>query len=233
MRSGWMAFVVVGAVAGQAAFAADYDVDTKQSLLTVRTYKDGVAARLAHDHIVQATEYSGTVSFDPASDTNSISMEAKTASLVVDEGAMRKKMGLEGEPGEGDRKDITKNMQAADQLDTAKYKTISFKSSSIKKQADGTYLVNGKLTLRGKTNDVSFPAKVDMQGDKVHAVGTFKFKGSSYGFEPYSAMFGAVKNKDEYDMRVEIVGTPRPGQAAPAPAPAPAAAPASSGNAPK
>jgi len=205
-------------------------VDQKQSLLVVRTYKDGVAARLAHDHLIQATEFSGLVNYDPAAaDGASISVEAKTASLKVDETPLRKKLGADGELKDGDRKDITKNMQSEDQLHISKYPTIMFKSTGIKKQADGTYLVNGKLTLRGKTNDVSFPAKVDMQGANFHATGSFKFTQKSFGFDPYSAMFGAVKNKDEVQMILDIVATPRAAPAAAVLAPAPAAAPASSG----
>ncbi|NML20873.1 YceI family protein [Pseudoflavitalea sp. G-6-1-2] len=51
-----------------------------------------------------------------------------------------------------------KNLRAADCLDTDKFPTISFKSTSFVKKSDNEYTVTGPLTLHGVTKVVSLNA---------------------------------------------------------------------------
>ncbi|HZN49832.1 MAG TPA: hypothetical protein VFD81_04325, partial [Methylomirabilota bacterium] len=46
-------------------WAGTFTIDPGQSALVVQIFKDGVAARLAHDHVVRARAFSGTVAYDP------------------------------------------------------------------------------------------------------------------------------------------------------------------------
>src|SRR5438034_932064 len=60
--------VLVFAVSGLGAgfgWAGSFTIEPGQSALVVQVFKDGVAARLAHDHVVQARAFSGSVAYDP------------------------------------------------------------------------------------------------------------------------------------------------------------------------
>jgi len=181
-----------------------YSVHSGGSALLLRTYKEGVGAALAHDHAIRATKTSGTVSFDPAAPAGcAISVSVDVASLRVDEAADRSALGLTGEISEGDRATIREHMLAADQLAVAKHPTMSFTSSSC---ADGK--LSGKLTIRGVSKDVSFPATYTADAAGFRVVGAVELKHADFGFQPYSAMMGAIRNGERLTLKVDLRAKP-------------------------
>ncbi len=54
----------------------------------------------------------------------------------------------------------------------------------------------------------SFPAQVTMEGPALRGRATLTFKQSSFGYKPYSAVLGAIKNKDEVVLHIDLVATP-------------------------
>lgn len=210
----WQLSLVVGAAlwlgGSSPAQAAPFVVDSAKSQVVVQVFKEGVASGLAHDHVVQATQLSGTVEYDAANlATAAISMEAKTASLKVDDPALRKQYKLTSELSDSDREQVTTNMKSEDQLNVAKYPAITFKSTAITAGSSaGTVTVKGNLTLRGVTKSVSFPATVKMDGANFVGEGRLKIKQTDYGYEPYSALLGAIKNQNEVILNIKVVAHP-------------------------
>lgn len=190
--------------------AAPYVVDGAKSQVVVQVFKEGVASGLAHDHVIQATQLSGNVEYDPANlATATINMEAKTGSLKVDDPALRKQYKLTSELSESDREQVTTNMKSEDQLNVARYPTITFKSTAIKAGASATDVsVTGNLTIRGVTKAVTFPAKVKMDGQNFVGEGRVKIKQTDFGYEPYSALLGAIKNQNEVILNIKVVAHP-------------------------
>jgi polyisoprenoid-binding protein YceI len=185
--------------------AGNFTIDPGQSALVVQVFKDGVAARLAHDHVVQARAFSGTVAYDPQKlDASTIEVKVEVGSLRADEPATRRKFGLEGEPSAKDRADIEAAMKSDGQLDAARFPSITFASTSIAKQSDGRFLVVGRLTIRGVTQEVKFPAQIATEGGLLRGRAQFTFKQSSFGYQPYRAALGAIKNKDEVVLHIDL-----------------------------
>jgi polyisoprenoid-binding protein YceI len=185
-----------------------YTLDAAKSSFVVLVFKAGAASGLAHDHVVRATAMSGTVVADAANlATAKVDVTVQTKGLVNDETKMRKAHGLEGELPEKDRKTILENMQNADQLDVAKFPTITFVSTSVVPGAGGKATVNGTLTIKGKSQPIAFPATIAMKGKTVDGKGTMKLKFSQFGIEPYSAFFGAVRNQDDITLKIHFVAT--------------------------
>jgi polyisoprenoid-binding protein YceI len=186
-------------------WAASFTVDVSRSSLVVQLFRDGVAARLAHDHVVQARAFTGTIVYDPRNpDASSIQVTVEVGSLQADDPATRSKFGLSGEISESDRADIDKAMRSDGQLAAARFPSLSFKSSAIARQSDGRFLVTGRLTIRGVTNEVKFPAEIALDGDLLRGRAQLKFKQSSFGYQPYSAALGTIKNKDEVTLHIDL-----------------------------
>ena len=59
-----MSALIIG-VGASPGLSASFKVDPAQSSLVLQLFKDGVAARLGHDHVVHARVFSGTVVYDP------------------------------------------------------------------------------------------------------------------------------------------------------------------------
>ncbi len=205
-----VAWAVVFGLAATVAHAAEFKLDKAKSLLVVRTFKDGMGARLAHNHVIQARDSSGTVSFDADNpDTASIKVTIVVASLHVDDLALRKRFGEASEPSDSDKADITKNMLDEDQLYAEKFPTMGFVSTGITKAGEGQVTVKGNLTIRGVTKPVSFPATVEVKDGVFRAKGEVGIKASQFGFKPYSALLGAVRNKDDMTLVLDLVAGPK------------------------
>jgi len=186
-------------------WAGTFTIDPGQSALVVQVFKDGVAAMLAHDHVVQARALSGTIAYDPQRpDASSIEVKVEVGSLQADEPATRRKFGLEGEPSAKDRADIEATMKSEGQLAVARFPAITFASTSIAKQPDGRFLVTGRLTIRGVAQEVKFPAQIALDGGLLRGRAQLTFKQSSFGYQPYRAVLGTIKNKDEVILHIDL-----------------------------
>ena len=186
-------------------WAGPFTIDPGQSALVVQVFKDGVAATLAHDHVVQARALSGTIAYDPQRpDASSIEVKVEVGSLQADEPATRRKFGLEGEPSAKDRADIEATMKSDGQLAAARFPAITFASTSIAKQPDGRFLVTGRLTIRGVAQEVKFPAQITLDGGLLRGRAQLTFKQSSFGYQPYRAVLGTIKNKDEVILHIDL-----------------------------
>jgi polyisoprenoid-binding protein YceI len=206
---------LVGAIASlpllgpAVAWAATLHLDAERTRLALRLYREGVGSALAHDHVVEATEVRGTVEYDAAQpDASTVRVEVRTASLRVDEPAARRRLGIEGDLSEGQRADVAAAMRAPDQLDVARHPTIRFASTRVVAEGDGRLRVTGHLTLRGVTREVTFPATVTLEGGVVRGRATVTFLQSSFGYRPYRALLGAIRNRDEVTLHVDLVAGP-------------------------
>jgi polyisoprenoid-binding protein YceI len=206
MACGLASAGLLGAVV---ADGATLRVDPQQTRLAARLYREGVGSALAHDHVVEATEVGGTVQYDTARpEASAIVIEARTASLRVDAPAARRRLGVEGDLSDGQRADVDKAMRAADQLDVAQHPTIRFVSTRVATEGEGRLRVTGRLTLRGVTREVTFPATVSLESGVLRGRATLTFLQSSFGYQPYRALLGAIRNKDEVTLHVDLVATP-------------------------
>ncbi|HWN05120.1 MAG TPA: YceI family protein [Candidatus Dormibacteraeota bacterium] len=200
-----MSALIIG-VGASPGLSASFKVDPAQSSLVVQLFKDGVAARLGHDHVVHARELSGTVAYDPRNpEASSIQVAVDVRSLNADDPGTRRKFGLAGEPSASDRAEIDKAMKADGQLAAARFPSMTFTSTAIATQPDGRVLVTGRLTIRGVTNELKFPAQMSVEDARLRGRAQLKFKQSSFGYPPYSALLGAIKNKDEVILHIDLV----------------------------
>ena len=205
MRVALVSALIIG-VGASPGLSASFKVDPAQSSLVVQLFKDGVAARLGHDHVVHASVFSGIVAFDPRNpEASSIQVAVDVGSLIADDPGTRRKFGLAGEPSASDRAEIDKAMKADGQLAAARFPSMTFTSTAIATQPDGRFLVTGRLTIRGVTNELTFPAQMSVEGAQLRGRAQLKFKQSSFGYPPYSALLGAIKNKDEVILHIDLV----------------------------
>jgi polyisoprenoid-binding protein YceI len=198
-------------LAPTAAFAdkVEYAVDASNSLVYALVYKAGAAAAVAHDHVVLAEGVKGTVVWDTADPTqSSVDVEIEVARFMPDTDAMRQKVGLPNTLSEKQRSEILDHILADYQLDKARFTTIKFKSTSVA-GAGTSYKVTGDFTLRGVTKSITVPMIVIARPAEMRAGGKFRIVQSDYGYKPYSAMFGALKVKDEVDIVMNFKLAPK------------------------
>lgn len=210
-RPPWSALLVGTVLCCRPAPAASMqlcEIDPTQSELVVQLFKAGPASALAHDHVVHATEYGGALRGDPADPARvTVVIDVKAASLRADEPALRRKYGLP-DMSDKERGQVQSTMESEGQLDVAHHPALRFASKRVVEQGEGHYLVAGDLTIRDVTRPVELPVDVERAGNTVRARGTLRFQQSSFGYRPYSAFMGAVKNRDEVVLHVDVVTRP-------------------------
>ena len=179
-------------------------LDRGRTSIYALVYKAGAAGAVAHDHVIDARDYEGTATFDPADPTRSrIDILVSVTGLFPDADAMRQKVGLPNTLSDGQREEILSHILSEYQLFAARYDAIRFTSTAM----SGTLpdvSVTGDFTLRGVTKRITVPMKITAQDDGgFRAKGSFRILQSDYGYKPYSALFGALRNRDEVDVVID------------------------------
>ena len=104
------------------------------------------------------------------------------------------------------REEIKGNMLSTGQLNAKAFSDIKFVATKCE-AAGEKVKVTGNLTIRGKASPVSSTMKITGDGATLTANGTFTAKATDFGFEPYSALLGALKNKNEMKFTLDAKGT--------------------------
>ena len=186
-----------------------YVLDPDKSKLYVQVFKDDstLAAALAHDHVVLARGWQGKVLVDPEKLAACVvEVTVPVAGLRADLPEMRTLVGYKKMLSDSRQETVGKQMRAKKQLDANNFSQITFRSKSC----SGTkkeLLVNGELTIRGKSKAVTIPLEIFHSNNSIRAKGTFTAQHSDFGFSPYSAFFGTVKNRPEILFVINAVGT--------------------------
>ena len=159
--------------------------------LSLRTGRNGAAAKAGHDLLIRATRWEATLVIGEDAATSSLALDVDGGSLRVIEGTGGMKA-----LSDSDKADISQTID--DEI--LKRQPVVFRSTQVRPTADGGGLsVEGDLTLLGETRPLSFD--VALAGDgrlTADAVITQ----THWGITPYSTLFGALKVND--DVRVEI-----------------------------
>ncbi|RZK49265.1 MAG: YceI family protein [Pedobacter sp.] len=157
---------------------AMYSVDSTASTVTWRaTHKGGLAPRWG-TIVVSSGEVSETDGHVNAGD---FVLDMNT--LIVDPASVTEK----------DKKsmDLQNHLKSPDFFDVAKYPRAEFKLTSVGDITDtpanavegANKMVSGNLTLLDKTMNVTFPAKVVMDGNSMHVTAKFTVNRTDWGLK--------------------------------------------------
>ena len=110
---------------------------------------------------------------------------------------------------EGTNQKFVGHLKSDDFFSVEKHPNVKFEITSMKPGSfAGEYNVNGKLTIKGITDDVSFPAKVSVNGGLVKAVGTAKLDRTKwdirYGSGKFFEGLGDRMIYDEFEVTFDI-----------------------------
>ena len=177
--------------------AGSYCLDTNFGNLYVYTFKEGLLSKLAHDLLIDVTDFKVNLEVPEAGFTSgNLELEIQANSLKV-VCALK----------DGERTDALKDKDIADiekdmggkVLHPDKYPTATFRSKSILEK-DGGYKINGDLSLHGVTKTIDFD--IDTNGESLKGMITLLQK--DYGIKPFKAMMGTLKIKNEINIGFDL-----------------------------
>lgn len=101
------------------------------------------------------------------------------------------------------------HLKSDDFFSTEKFPTSTFVITSAKKGSGNQYNLTGKLTIKGITNEVSFPAAIDVAGKKLTAKAKITIDRTKYDIKFRSKNFfenlGDKVIYDDFDIDVALV----------------------------
>ena len=150
------------------------EVGPADATLTVKTYREGVAAKVGHDLIIVVGSWSAKIGDDGA-----IELSADPRSLEIREGLRGAKP-----LSDRDRREILKNIDQ---------KVLGSSPIEFRGRTDGDS-VTGELTMAGATR----PVTAERTSDGGHAT----LVQSEWGIKPYRGLMGALKVRDDVEVIV-------------------------------
>ncbi len=173
-----------------------HSLDPKVGKITVNVYRDGLAAKMGHDLVLEVTRWSGRAEVDaenPAASSVQVTIDPRSFEIADAKGGIKPL-------GDKDRADIKKNINDK-VLMTSRNPEIIFQSTEVSGTAPNIK-VKGNLTLAGKSRPVLLDVRVDQSSGR--ASGRTTIPQSSFGIKPFSALLGALKVKDSVDIQFDI-----------------------------
>lgn len=156
--------------------------------LNVHTYREGLAAKVGHDLVIEVTGWDATVEVDEHGAVTSVALNADPGSLQVREGKGGAKP-LSDKDRADIRRSIGEKVLGADQ--------ISFRSSAASRDGAGRLRVEGDLAIAGRSRSAVFELDA---GDDGTVAGTLPVTQSEWGIKPYRGLMGALKVRDAVDI---------------------------------
>ena len=176
-----------------------YTMGPPGGTVAVRTLREGLAARVGHDLVMELTRWRATLTVpESGSERPHLSATLETRSLTVREGK-----GGAMPLSEKDIADITRN--AFDKvLQVDAHPEIAFESTLVGPVEAGRIAVAGTLTLVGVARPVRFSGQVTEVDGQTRITATIPIVQSEWGIKPFRAFMGALKVRDEVDVHLDI-----------------------------
>lgn len=195
-------------LAAPAAIGRKYAIDPNNSWLRIRVYKTGPLARFGHDHVIGTSALAGSVVLaDPFEDSGFV-IELPLAELVVDDPAARRAEGelFETDIPDKDRTATRRNMLGDKLLNAQAYPNLTLTSISILGPAAGA-TAKVRVTIRGQEHTIEFPFTLRDDADRLQVQGEVSLTHAGLGLQPFSALGGALRVREDIDLRYNIVAT--------------------------
>jgi polyisoprenoid-binding protein YceI len=171
--------------------------------ITLRTFRDGLAAQAGHDLTIEIARWSADLVVSPDLAPESLKVTVDMGSLVVRDGSGGLKPLTDR-----DKREIAvtaRKVLKADRFPQAEFNATTFKpgpdTSDGAPGTDGAGTVGGTLSLAGQTNPVEL---------SVQPVGSGRYQATTtirqtdFGIKPYSGFLGALKVRDNVDVEVQV-----------------------------
>lgn len=195
----------VPAEAGMPTGGALYEIDAQASEVRLLVYRDGPLARFGHNHVIVG-QVQGEVRAGGAAAASGFRLEIPVASFAVDPPAARAEEGAEfaAQVSAEARLGTHENLLGEQVLDAARHPHIRIESVLLIGPRWNP-AVTARVTLRGVTRDLRFPAAVFERDEWLAVVASFTITQSAFGIEPFSALNGGLRVRDALDVRIRVI----------------------------
>ena len=102
-----------------------------------------------------------------------------------------------------DDEKLTGHLKSADFFDVGKFPQTTFDVTSLEKTAEGAYTVSGNFTLHGVQKNITFPAAVSKEGERVKIAAKFDIKRKDFGIVYPGKAEDLIRDEVVIDLQLE------------------------------
>jgi polyisoprenoid-binding protein YceI len=177
-----------------AVVAGRHQLGPDRGRITLRTFRDGLAAQAGHDLTIEATRWSGVLEVNEDLSPAGLDVRIDMNALVVRDGT-----GGVKPLSDRDRREIA--VTARKVLASDRHPEAGFAAAGFEPNAGGGGEISGMLTIRGQEQPLR--VQVSQTGaDRYHAAA--QIIQSHFGIKPYTAFLGALRVRDAVDVAVDL-----------------------------
>jgi polyisoprenoid-binding protein YceI len=175
--------------------AGRHQIGTENGRITLRTFRDGLAAQAGHDLTIEAARWSGELVVGPDLTPQSLIVTVDLGALVVRDGT-----GGIKPLTDRDKREIA--VSARKVLSADRYPEATFAATSFEPGPDNTGgTIVGTLVLAGQSQPQRL--QVSPAGPGQYRA-TTTIRQTSFGIKPYTAFLGALKVADAVEVEAEV-----------------------------
>ena len=171
--------------------------------LTIKTYRGGWLAGLAHDHVMTTRAIGGTIHLatDPRNSVAAIYF--RPYDLILDDPLARRQAGFDSERSRSDVAATRTRMLGPKGFDSNAYTYVL-----IQVDPAGDHEVNLQILFKDRSYLLQVPVRWDLQDNRLRITSTFTVTHRQLGLRPYSALLGAIGVSENIDVEVAITAAP-------------------------
>jgi len=154
--------------------------------LRVLTFREGVAARVGHDLVLEVTRWRAAAG--SAAGTGELSADPRSLEVREGRGGVKPLT-------DGDRAQIGRTIDDK----VLRGQAIEYRAAAIRREGDAL-AVEGELSLGGRTR----PLDVRLAVRGARLAGRVTLRQSDWGITPYRGMMGALRVRDEVEVEVDL-----------------------------
>lgn len=188
-----------------AAQPGGHAISADRGQLTLRTFRDGLAAQAGHDLTIEMSRWSGELTVADDLSLRGLTARIDMASLTVREGTG----GLKPLTDK-DRAEIAATARKVLRAD--RHPVASFTATRFEPGSGEDGVLHGTLLLAGAQRPVRLAVSVTGPGS-YHATTTIVQ--SQFQIRPYSAFLGALRVRDAVDVEIDVLISDQPDLAGP------------------
>ena len=186
-----------------------YTLDPAASSVRIYVFRGGTAAKMGHNHVLSAPQFTGFVHVPPDGGGARFDLEFRLDQLEFDDpqyrsrlgGAFASKISPEAIPATRD------HMLSPDNMEAERFPTVRIHSLAITGEAP-KFAAKVLIAMHGQKREQWVPLTVEGLPQRIAVTGAFVVRQTEFGVQPYSVLNGMLAVRDEIVVEFNLLGNP-------------------------
>ncbi len=185
-----------------------FTLDPRTSVVRIYAFRGGRAAKLAHNHVLSAPQFTGFFHLPPGGTSAArFDLEFRLDQLEIDNPVLRSALGsaFASKLSLADVEGSRKHMLGDENLQADKFPFVRIHSLEI--SGDGTkFAAKVQIEMHGQKREMWVPLGVEGLPQHLSVTGSFVLRQTDFGAQPYTVLNGLIAVQDEVVVEFKLIG---------------------------